>query len=118
MEVAVNYDEYLVDVVSDAVVPPGAATMLDFVTGAARHALVQKGGAAGFRVDRCSYADSLGFLAALAYRAVGNRSGDLNPRSVTVYDRFAFPLSRALDHVTGRLFGKNLALIATAEGAR
>jgi SAM-dependent methyltransferase len=83
-----------------------------------RNDLVQKVGAAGFRVEHCSYADSLGFLATLAYRAVGNRSGDLNPRSVAAYDRFAFPLSRALDHVTGRLFGKNLALVATADGAR
>jgi SAM-dependent methyltransferase len=220
MEVAVNYAEYLVDLVSDAVGPPGTAPILDFGTGAATHAqalrrrgydvtcvesdaglrtricdlgfaacatfeelggqrfpaaytlnvlehidddvgtlrslhaalepggtlvvyvpafqalytsmdrkvghvrryrrkdLVEKVSAAGFRVQRCSYADSLGFLAALAYRAVGNRSGDLNPRSVAVYDRFAFPMSRALDHVTGRLFGKNLALIASAEGPR
>jgi len=83
-----------------------------------RGELIDKVRRAGFRVDRCSYADSLGFLAALVYRVVGNREGNLNPRSVGAYDRFAFPASRALDRVTGRMFGKNLALVATAAGGR
>jgi SAM-dependent methyltransferase len=220
MEVALNYAEYLVDLVADAAGPPGAAPLLDFGTGAATHAqalrrrgyevmcvesdtslrgriaelgfgacaaldelddgsfstaytlnvlehidddvgalralyrVVRPGGtlvvyvpafevlytamdrkvghlrryrrrqlaerveAAGFRINRISYADSLGFLAALAYRAAGNREGDLNPRAVALYDRVAFPLSRAVDRATGRLFGKNLALLARRPAGR
>ena len=67
---------------------------------------------AGFTVERCEYADSLGFLATLAYRLVGSRKGDLNPSAIAAYDRFAFPVSRAVDRVSGRFFGKNLALVA------
>jgi Methyltransferase domain len=77
-----------------------------------RRELIEKVTAAGFDVQWCAYADSLGFFATLAYRAGGNRDGDLNPRAVATYDRYAFPMSRALDHLTGRLFGKNLALVA------
>lgn len=67
---------------------------------------------AGFRVRRCSHVDSLGFFAALAYRGFGDRAGGLDPRSVRLYDRYAFPVSRTVDRVTGRLFGKNLLLVA------
>jgi SAM-dependent methyltransferase len=69
--------------------------------------------AAGYHVDRCRYVDVLGVPAALAYKAIGNKRGDLNRGSVATYDRVAFPVSRALDRVTGRAFGKNLLLLAT-----
>jgi SAM-dependent methyltransferase len=69
--------------------------------------------AAGYRVDRCRYVDVLGVPAALAYKAIGNKRGDLNRGSVATYDRLAFPVSRALDRITGRAFGKNLLLLAT-----
>jgi SAM-dependent methyltransferase len=65
--------------------------------------------AAGFRVERCRYVDSLGFGAALTYRLV-SRSGRLSPRSVERYDRFVFPLSRTIDRLTSRWIGKNLLL--------
>lgn len=68
---------------------------------------------AGFHVDRCRYVDVLGVPAALTYKAFGSRSGDLNSKSVTAYDRFVFPVSRALDRITGRALGKNLLLLAT-----
>jgi SAM-dependent methyltransferase len=68
--------------------------------------------AAGFVVDDVRYADSLGFLATLAFKLVGNDRGELNSRAVRLYDQLAFPLSRALDSVAHRWLGKNLALIA------
>jgi SAM-dependent methyltransferase len=74
--------------------------------------LVRLVSGAGFRVRRCTHVDSLGFFAALAYRAVGDPDGGLDPRSVRLYDRYAFPVSRVVDRVTGRLFGKNLLLVA------
>ena len=62
------------------------------------------------------YADSLGFLAALAYR-VTRGDGTLSPASVAVYDRFVFPVSRVLDTVLHPFFGKNLWLVARATDA-
>lgn len=66
---------------------------------------------AGFRVTSCEYVDSLGFLAALAYRSV-SRTGQLSSRSVERYDRFVFPLSRVVDRLAARWIGKNLLLEA------
>jgi SAM-dependent methyltransferase len=67
---------------------------------------------AGFTVVRTIYCDSLGFLAALAYKYVGDRDGNLNPKSLIFYDRIVFPLSRFLDKVLGQFVGKNCALVA------
>jgi SAM-dependent methyltransferase len=66
---------------------------------------------AGFRVTSCEYVDSLGFLAALAYRSVSS-TGRLSPQSVQRYDRFVFPLSRVVDRLAARWIGKNLLLEA------
>jgi SAM-dependent methyltransferase len=77
-----------------------------------RSGLVGSVTAAGFRVDACHYVDSLGYLAALVYKVAGNRNGDLNERAVAMYDRYAFPVSTAIDHVARRWFGKNLLLYA------
>ena len=77
--------------------------------------LVAKVEAAGFTVDRATYVDCLGFFAALAYRFVGNADGGLDVWAVKFYDRFIFPLSRALDSIFGRLLGKNLLLLAEKE---
>src|SRR5262249_52266477 len=68
--------------------------------------------AAGFAGDHVRYADPLGFLATLAFKVVGNDRGELDPRAIRLYDQLAFPVSRALDALTHRWFGKNLALIA------
>ena len=67
---------------------------------------------AGYQVDRSRYADSLGVLATLAYQVGGSRRGDINESAVAAYDRYVFPLSRALDSALGRLLGKNLAVVA------
>jgi SAM-dependent methyltransferase len=66
---------------------------------------------AGFRITRCAYVDSLGFLATLGYRLLPE-TGTLNRRKVAFYDRFVFPPSKALDRVTTRWFGKNLLVVA------
>jgi SAM-dependent methyltransferase len=78
-----------------------------------RRQLEQLVATAGYHVDSCRYVDVLGVPAALAYKAFGNKRGDLNRRSVATYDRIAFPVSRVLDRVTGRALGKNLLLLAT-----
>ena len=78
-----------------------------------RPQLAQRVGQAGYVVDRCEYADSLGFVATLAYRLSGLGLGSvMKPESVAFYDRWLFPLSRKVDRVCRRSFGKNLVLFA------
>jgi SAM-dependent methyltransferase len=67
----------------------------------------------GLRVARSRYADALGFFATLAYKAVGSRSGSLDPRSVAAFDRFVFPASRVVDVALDRVLGKNVYVVAT-----
>ena len=68
--------------------------------------------AAGFAIDDVAYVDSLGFFAALLFKAVGSKSGAVHRGALRLYDALAFPVSRMLDVVTARWFGKNLLLIA------
>jgi len=68
--------------------------------------------AAGFAVERVAYADSIGFFATLAFKLADRGSGDINIRLLKIYDRLVFPLSRALDLLTHRWFGKNVVLVA------
>jgi|SRR5947209_15645037 len=67
---------------------------------------------AGLAVERVAYQDSLGFLAALAFAALGNKEGTINRPALIAYDRCVFPLSRRLDRIAGRWFGKNLVAVA------
>ena len=68
---------------------------------------------AGLIVWKTRYADSLGFFATLGFKLFGNKNGDLSARAVNFYDRYIVPLSRSLDFVFGRRFGKNVYLIAS-----
>jgi len=70
--------------------------------------LVEKCRKAGFEVTASGYVDSLGFLASLAYRLLGAGNGTLNGNTIRLYDRYVFPLSRVIDALTSRLFGKNV----------
>ena len=71
---------------------------------------------AGFDVERCAYVDSLGFFTTLLYKLVGSRQGDIDPRTVSLYDAAIFPVSRAIDRITSRALGKNLLLFARRPG--
>lgn len=74
--------------------------------------LADKVAQAGLRIDHARHADSLGFLASIAFKHLGNDSGAIDHRSVVVYDRWLFPLSRALDRAADRWVGKNIILVA------
>jgi len=71
---------------------------------------------AGFEIRTLRYADSLGFPAALVFKAFDNGRGDVNRGMLRLYDRLAFPVSRALDTLTHRWFGKNLLALAVKPG--
>lgn len=73
--------------------------------------------AAGFRVERVSYADSLGFFATLIFKLSGNKAGTVSIGTLKLYDRAVFPLSRTLDLLTQRWFGKNLLLMCSKQSA-
>ena len=67
----------------------------------------------GFDVSKAHYVDSLGFLATLVYKLVGDRSGSVSSGSVAFYDSVIFPLSRIIDFLGLGSFGKNLMVVAT-----
>jgi SAM-dependent methyltransferase len=65
--------------------------------------------AGGLRVTGMSYFDSLGFPAALAVRMLETLNlFSYGGGTVGFYDRYAFPLSRALDIALSGILGKNL----------
>lgn len=77
-----------------------------------RRTLIAAVRAAGFDVGHVAYVDSIGFFAALLFKFVGNKDGDVSVAALKLYDRVVFPLSRALDLLVQRWFGKNLLLVA------
>jgi SAM-dependent methyltransferase len=74
--------------------------------------LVRRLEMAGFEVDEARYADSLGFWVALLFKFMGNKEGRVSPLAVKIFDKWIFPLSTTLDHVMGRVAGKNVLVIA------
>jgi hypothetical protein len=70
---------------------------------------------AGLSVRESRYVDSLGFFAALGFKILGNKPGHINKHGVGLYDRFLVPLSRTLDSFLGRLFGKNIYVVASKD---
>jgi SAM-dependent methyltransferase len=76
-----------------------------------RAGLIGKARGMGFEVESAEYADSLGVVATLIYKLVGSRRGDISKESVKAYDRYIFPLSRALDRLgASGILGKNLMI--------
>lgn len=76
-----------------------------------RHSLMQRVSAAGFHIERIAYADSIGYFATLLFKLIGNKDGDVSMAALKLYDRAVFPLSRALDVLTQRWFGKNVLVV-------
>ena len=62
-------------------------------------------------VHESRYVDTLGFLAVLLFKVIGNKTGDLTPQSIKFYDRYVIPSSKLLDHLFHRFFGKNVYLL-------
>jgi SAM-dependent methyltransferase len=75
-----------------------------------RHSLMDRVSGAGFSVERIAYVDAIGYFATLLFKLIGNKEGDVNLAALKLYDRAVFPLSRTIDLLTQRWFGKNLLL--------
>lgn len=78
-----------------------------------RSQLTSRVAAAGFRIERVAYADSVGFFATLLFKTIGNKDGNVSIAALKLYDRAIFPISRGFDVLAQRWFGKNLLVTCT-----
>jgi SAM-dependent methyltransferase len=62
----------------------------------------------GFVIEDVRYADCLGFIAVLIFRALNRSASALNASSISLYDHWLFAPSRVLDRLFDRWFGKNV----------
>lgn len=83
-----------------------------------RKSLIRVSQDAGFTIDQCCYADSLGFPATLFYKLFDSGSGDLSKLPLIIYDRVAFPISRLLDRLLSNMLGKNVFAVIRKNGDR
>ena len=78
--------------------------------------LIRKVKLAGFEVQNCYFNDSIGVAASLILKIVGYKTqkGLGSKKSLVFYDRYAYPVSKALDRLIFKhIIGKNLILFAT-----
>ncbi len=75
-----------------------------------KHELEEKCKAAGFRIVHSKYFDFAGIAPwFIKYRLL--KSGDLDSRSVSLYDRLAVPLIRRIEELVRVPIGKNILLV-------
>lgn len=77
--------------------------------------LINKLHLANFKIRDCYFVDSIGFFAWLSIKLRGYKSDKKlgNGKSLEIYDKYIYPLSKWLDTLGLRfLFGKNLLVIA------
>jgi SAM-dependent methyltransferase len=65
----------------------------------------------GFVIEDARYADCLGFIAALIFRALNRSASVLTTTSISFYDHWLFAPSRVLDRLFDRWFGKNVYVL-------
>ena len=87
--------------------------MLNHVRRYSRKEALAKVIEAGFKIEKVSYFDSLGFLVAVIHKLLKG-SGKLSIKSIRFYDSCIFPVSCALDLLFSGVFGKNLVIVARA----
>lgn len=68
-------------------------------------------GESGIQIKKIRYVDSLGFFVTILFKIIGNKSGNINPKSLKFYDKVIFPLSRFLDLFLGAFLGKNILAV-------
>lgn len=69
----------------------------------------------GFKIIKCEYVDSIGFIATLVSKVLEKIGAEIteNSKSLIIYDRIVFPISLVLDKIIFRFIcGKNLFLVA------
>ena len=71
---------------------------------------------AGLEVSHTAYVDIAGYFASLLYNATSKGDGDIHKKSIEMYDRFVFPVSRVIDRATHPFIGKNVFSVAHKVG--
>lgn len=77
-----------------------------------RKMLAEKLSAAGLAVERVFYVDFLGYFVTRLFRALGNDPTNINKTTLGIYDRYVFPVSRAIETVLPIPVGKNVLAVA------
>jgi len=68
------------------------------------------------KILKIQYVDSVGVLATLAYKYIGNGEGKINLLALKFYDNFIFPVSKFLDLILNKFMGKNIFIVAQKVG--
>jgi SAM-dependent methyltransferase len=74
--------------------------------------MVRKVQAAGFKIEETQYVDSLGWFVMFIYKKLKIGDGNVTPWSMKLYDWLVFPISRILDPLVGRSFGRSIFVLA------
>lgn len=64
------------------------------------------------KLIKVKYSEPIGFFGGLVYRMIGGGE-NLNPKSVSTYDKYLFPVSVFAEPITKNMFGKNILGIFT-----
>ena len=56
------------------------------------------------------YFDSIGFILAYIYKII-NKNGTISEFNIKFYDQYLFKLSRLLDKIFCKIFGKNVVFV-------
>ncbi len=64
------------------------------------------------KLVKVRYSEPIGFMMAFLYRIIGG-SDTINPKSMSIYDKFLFPISVFFEPLTRKAFGKNILGIFT-----
>lgn len=64
----------------------------------------------GFTIEKSYYFDSIGFVLAYLYK-ITNKKGTISKFHIKFYDKYLFKLSRFLDRIFCKIFGKNIVLV-------
>lgn len=66
----------------------------------------------GFRIEKSTYVDSVGAFITLIFKLSGNKNGVPSKKSLIFFNNYLFPISCFLDKFLGRIFGKNIFVVA------
>jgi hypothetical protein len=77
-----------------------------------RAMLQEKLSAAGLAVEQLYYVDFLGYFVTRLFRTLGNDPTKINRTTLGFYDRYVFPVSRAIETVLRTPVGKNVLAVA------
>lgn len=67
----------------------------------------------GYKIEKISYHDSVGFVLSILFKYLGNKNGEPSSMSLYFFDIFLLPLTKFLDFFFSSFFGKNVYVLAS-----